>query len=71
MAKVILNWRYGALMAVFGVSLVLMAADSDDMAALLLSKVAGVGGFALFGWLVRRWARSGKVNDLMRLASEE
>lgn len=71
MAKIILNWRHWALLAVFGVSLVLMAADSDDMATLLLSKVAGVGGFALFGWLVRRWARSGKVNDLMRLASEE
>lgn len=70
MAKVILNWRYGVLMAVFGVSLVLMVADSDDIVALLLSKVAGVGGFALFGWLVRRWARAGKINELARLAEE-
>ena len=71
MAKIILNWRHWALLAVFGLSTVLLLGEGDSLAALLLGKAAGLLGFALFGWLVRRWARSGKVNDLMRLASEE
>lgn len=65
-----MNWRYGVLLAVFAVSLVLFVSESESMVAFLLSKVAGVGGFALFGWLVRRWSRAGKIDELAQLAEE-
>ena len=71
MQKIVTNWRHWALLAVFGISTVLLLGESDSLAALLAGKAAGLGGFAIFSLLLRRWARAGKVDELARLARED
>lgn len=71
MAKTVLNWRYAALLAVFAASLLALIAESESIILWVASTAAALAGFTLFGSLLGRWGRGGKIDRLAGLAEEE
>lgn len=65
------NWRNDALFVIAGLGLVLLFAECDSIATLLLSKIAAIGCGFVFAALFAKWETEGKLTELSNLVNEE
>lgn len=65
------NWRADVLLCVMAAAMLLLFAESDSLAALLLTKIAAVAALFLFAALFSKWETEGKLTELQNLLKEE
>lgn len=65
------NWRNDVLFVLLTIGLLLLFADSDDLATLAWTKIAALGFGLAFCGLWRKWDDEGKIDELSSLVSEE